>query len=354
LAAERDDEERFIPDSWKATDAAFDDAEELFDALLRWKASRAGSNFRLQYETSHDQYMSSCWDDLTESFDDPRFELSLLLSRTRNDTLVTLDLTDLLLGGWLEPDELPHRTARERLANDVSASGPVIVVTEGRTDARLLSRATSLAAPELRDSFSFLDFDGTSTPGGVDRVVSLTRGLAAAGVMNRVISVFDNDIAGRIGAEILRKSTLPKRTTVTLLPDVPYARRYPTRGPHGEQHTDVNGRAVAIEMMFGVSIMKAANAGQLPAVRWLSYNNQLNDYQGAVESKGNIQTQLTKALAVTSLEQLHPEVARGCRRMAAMLIEAAAEATPALASEFSPLLSHRAREGRRGAEEVSG
>ena len=58
-----------------------------------------------------------------------------------------MDLTVIVLGGYLEADAQPHRDARERLAADVAAGGPVIVIAEGSSDARWLSRLLEVAAP---------------------------------------------------------------------------------------------------------------------------------------------------------------------------------------------------------------
>ncbi len=198
-------------------------------------------------ESPEDYYLNQALEELGEAFDDPRFTLALALARHRGNERVVLDLTDLLLGGWLEPDEVPHLTAQRRLANEVTASGPVIVVTEGSTDARLLAHALRLSEPDLAASFSFLDFEGTSNPGGADKVVSLVRGMAAASVMNRIIAVLDNDTAGREAQRVLLQGQLPSHITVTRLPDVPYASRYPADGPEGRQLSLVNGRVAAID-----------------------------------------------------------------------------------------------------------
>ena len=76
---------------------------------------------------------------------------------------------------------------------------------------------------------------------------------------------------------------------VTLLPSVEYAENYPTKGPAGDSHLNVNGRAATIEMMFGLAVMETANEGRRPPVRWSSYDKRIHDYQGMLEHKGDIQ-----------------------------------------------------------------
>jgi hypothetical protein len=117
---------------------------------------------------------------LRKSFDEPRFALSLALTNTRAATMVTLDLTDLVLGGWMKADDLPHRDARTRMGAAVAASGSVIVIAEGASDARWLRRRWRSQHPLPRTCSS-----------------SLTKGMAAAGVMTRIVAVLDHDIAGR-------------------------------------------------------------------------------------------------------------------------------------------------------------
>lgn len=345
IDAELNDPEAYSPDDWDQVKRKHhNNAGELMQAMLTWHSRGGGRRFAAP-EDPEEQFMHSLWHDLVEVFDDPRFELALVLARTRDTTIVTLDLTDLLLGGYLEPDEVPHRTARTRFASEVAASGRVIVITEGRTDADFLTRAIAIAEPDLMDSFSFLDFDGTSSPGGVDRVVSLTRGMAAAKVMNRIVAVLDNDTAGRGALEQLKRSNLPPRITATLLPDVEFGFNYPTLGPEGIRSGNINGRAVTVEMMFGPLILRAPNEAALPAIRWTGYNSSVGDYQGSLEgAKGPIQDRIRRVLRAGSIDSLDSEVADGCRRLASMLIRATAEATPALASDVSPLLWARVRE----------
>ena len=57
--------------------------------------------------------------------------------------------------------------------------------------------------------FEFLDFAEYRAPGGTDRVVSLTKGMATAGVMNRIVAVLDNDTAGRVAADQLADLAFP-------------------------------------------------------------------------------------------------------------------------------------------------
>jgi len=342
LDSEREEQDRYVPETWEPFAAKFASSDQLLDALLEWERDALRGR-RMNAFHSEDGFLEHQWEDLIEAFDDPRFELALKLRRARSATSVVLDMTDLLLGGYLEIDELPHRTARERYSHEVVSSGPVIVVTEGRTDARWLRAALGLAAPELKAAFSFLDFEGTSAPGGVDRVVSLTRGMAAAGVMNRVVAVLDNDAAGRAAEQQLRRSALPRHMTVVRLPDVELARSYPTLGPQGDHSADINGHAVTIEFMFGPAPL-TSRSGMLAPVRWGGYNASVQAYQGGIEEKAQVGDRIDRELAAGAIDELDPMVAAGCRLLVAMLVRSAAVASPSMASQHSPLLWGRARE----------
>jgi hypothetical protein len=343
LAAELSDPERWVPDEWEQLARELGSGLEHLNAVVKHRRSHPYRRLPTD-ESPLEVYLNHWWEDLCEAFDDPRFRLSLLLGPALGTTQVTLDLTDPLLGGYLEADELLHLSARRRRERETAASGQIIVVTEGSSDSFLLRRALELAEPGIASYFSFLDFAGYSAPGGTDRVVSLTRGLAAAQVMNRVIAVLDNDTAGHQALRILQSTGLPDRIRFYSLPDMEYAREFPTLGPGGFANLDVNGRALSIEMMFGLAVLRDANGGSMPHVRWSSYNGALGQYQGAIENKISIQDQLYRLLKASTLAALPPEMADGCRRLARFLVQSAAQATPTMASESSPLLSARSRQ----------
>jgi hypothetical protein len=290
-------------------------------------------------------FLHGWWEELHEAFDDPRFALALTLARTRATTPVTVDLSDLVLGGWLEGTELPHQAARSRLSTAISADGPVIVIVEGSSDARWLERALELAVPEVSHCFEFLDFHQHNPPGGVDRVVSLTKGMAAAGVMNRVVAVFDNDTAGQDAARHLAGSSLPERFSVVTLPDVSFAGTYPTLGPEGQHNGNVNGRAVSIEFMFGDQVLRDED-GSLFAVRWQSFIERASDYQGrlAAAHKKVVANRIGRALAEQDRQLISEEVLQGCRRLSKMLINAAHPPERVPASDASVLSSAWARD----------
>ncbi|MEP7194339.1 MAG: hypothetical protein ABI903_15930 [Actinomycetota bacterium] len=324
---------------WPEDRRSYPDGAAITAALATRRGQAAGAGVPPDMRSHpEDHFLYEQWMSLREAFDDPRFALSLSLSRTRASTLVTLDLTDLVLGGWLTTDEMHHRDARSRMSAAVAASGPVIVIAEGASDARWLRRSLEIAAPDVAHHFEFLDFAGYSAPGGTDRVVSLTKGMAAAGVMNRIVAVLDNDTAGREAARQLAALDLPSGLAVVSLPAVSYADQYPTLGPAGPAAADVNGRAASIEFMFRDHILRDTDGCLFP-VRWHSFIESAGEYQGRLDNKhkNEVGERIDRALSGASSDVVPDQVLDGCRRLTSMLLAAADPPRHVPASEGSVL-----------------
>lgn len=168
--------------------------------------------------------------------------------------------------------------------------------------------------------------------------MSLTKGMAAARVMNRIVAVLDNDTAGRVAAKQLADLAFPARIVVTNLPDVAYVALYPTLGPGGFATADLNGRASSIEFMFGDDILRDTDGALFP-VRWQSFIETVAEYQGRLDSnhKTIVGQRIDQALAEASSNAMSEQVLGGCRRLADMLLVAADPPPHIPASEFSHL-----------------
>lgn len=64
-----------------------------------------------------------------------------------------------------------------------------MILTEGRSDASLLNDALHLLYPHLADYFSFMDF--AEYGGGAGQLANLVRAFSGAGIVNRVVALFD-------------------------------------------------------------------------------------------------------------------------------------------------------------------
>jgi hypothetical protein len=160
---------------------------------------------------------------------DERFALRLVLLAFPHDEVV-LDVTDIEEGGWV--------TDVGRIASDAALSitgmagmhAPVVVLTEGRTDAEFLRAGLRVLYPHLTDLIRFLDYEGRPE-GGVGALVRMIRAFAAAGIVNRVIAIFDNDTAASDVLRTLDMSKVPDQIKVVRYPYLKLAESYPTLGP---------------------------------------------------------------------------------------------------------------------------
>lgn len=208
---------------------------------------------------------------------------------------VELNLTELNEGGWLD-DEDAHTLASSALASlrgVASTHSPIVVLTEGRTDAEFLSAALRILHPQLTDLIRFLDFD-RKNQGSAGALVTSVKAFAAAGIANRVVALFDNDTAAREALRSLDLEALPSNIVFHCFPDIDLATRYPTLGPPSssspEGHiepADVNGLAGSIELYLGADVLAQPNGALIP-VQWRSYSEGVRAYQGEVIAKSEI------------------------------------------------------------------
>jgi hypothetical protein len=219
------------------------------------------------------------------------------------DEEVYLDVTELVEEGWMpfEPDKLPSQALSTLRANSGPYT-PVIVLTEGTTDAEFLAAGLELLFPHLTDIIKFLDYEARPE-GGVGALTRLVKSFAAAGVANRVVAIFDNDSAAADAMRTLSRSRLPTNIVTTQYPALDELREYPTLGPpannnpNGTQElADVNGLAGSIELYLGRDVLTDA-AGNLLPVQWQSFIKGIDRYQGEVLDKQGIQKSFRAKLA---------------------------------------------------------
>jgi hypothetical protein len=82
----------------------------------------------------------------------------------RPDALVSLDVTDLIGGGWLSADADPREAALFAFGWAERHASPIVVLTEGPTDARILETALAVIYPHLRGFIRFADFSHDQRP----------------------------------------------------------------------------------------------------------------------------------------------------------------------------------------------
>ena len=207
---------------------------------------------------------------------------------------VTLDVSDLFHGGWLDADECVCQGHRSECAVGTGPLAPTVILAEGRSDIRVLKRSLSLLFPERQEYFSFFEHTELSVDGGVGYLVKFLKAFAAARVPLRLVAIFDNDTIGLQAHRHAQDVGLPENIILLRLPDIDIAREYPTIGPQGFHFLDVNGHAASIELYLGRTALTAN--GQLRRVRWTGYVKAADAYQGEVESKDDVERSFLRDL----------------------------------------------------------
>ena len=226
--------------------------------------------------------------------------LRALLDACPNVNSVTLDVTDLVGGGWLESGDAVCSTRRKGELSTVHPGSPTVVLAEGKSDITVLRRSLSRLFPERQEYFSFFEHSELKVDGGAGYLVKFLKAFAAARAPLRIVAVFDNDSAGRQALAQVEEIGLPANIIALRLPDTDLARHYPTVGPQGYHVVDINGRAASIELYLGRDAL-TVNGGLRP-VRWIGYLSATGSYQGEVEGKA----QVVEAF-LRQLDEIHSE-----------------------------------------------
>jgi hypothetical protein len=219
--------------------------------------------------------LRSLWD-----YDDPRFVVRAYIEAMLGDLEVVFDVTDLAEAGWLRSGD-PRAEALEHFQWVATNGSPAIIFSEGKTDAEFLDAALRILRPHLSGFIRIANFD-SPREGSAGALVNTVRTLAAAGIANRVVALFDNDTAAAEALTSLQTSTLPPNIAVIQLPDTPLGTQYPTIGPEGPARSEINGRAASIELYLGHDVLTYPGSQELRPVQWTGFSHKLRRYQGEV------------------------------------------------------------------------
>ena len=277
---------------------------------------------------------------------DERLMLRAILDALPDAKEVVADFSAMVYGGYYEPDEPVCANARKAWAETHPVYGRIVILTEGRSDTRILSAAMAAMNPHLVDLFGFLDFDGLKLQGSADSLAKTVRAFVGARMSARVIAIFDNDTAGAAALDTLTDIDLPSNIKVIALPPSAVGSRYPTQGPHGLADMDVNGLACSIELYLGPALVMP-DGGYHP-VRWTGWNSKLGRYQGAVEHKEQIESNFMASLAScldpAAARQRFPDLAEVVDHIAFIFAkgrDSAAEAADAVTSRLTGVAPDR-------------
>ena len=219
--------------------------------------------------------------------------------------MLIYDVSDLVVCGYLGQDEDPIEQVINLSTNEIHTYGSTVILTEGRSDAWMLKETMALLYPHLAGYFSFMDFAEFRVGGGAGELANLVKSFAAAGIVNRVIAIFDNDAAATVSLNQLKTVKLPKHIVPMQLPDSAALTSYPTLGPSGPSSMDINGLAASIELYLGIDVLRDSH-GNLSPIQWTGYQPAIRKYQGELLAKSDVQSRFREKVRTAKADQTLP------------------------------------------------
>jgi hypothetical protein len=140
-----------------------------------------------------------------------------------------------------------------------------------------------------------MDFDGARVSGGVGSLANIVKAFSGAGIINRVIALFDNDTAAAAALHTLRRANISENIRILTLPGIDLLDDYPTLGPSGLMNMNVNGMAGSIELYLGEDVLQDPQGTYCP-IQWTGYDSGVKKYQGEVLTKDSIQKRFKRKL----------------------------------------------------------
>jgi hypothetical protein len=201
---------------------------------------------------------------------DPYIILRLLAENKENEECtVSWNCCCLIQSGWIREDQI---------AGELLAEYKILIITEGSTDSFVLQKSLLKLKPEISDFFSFIDMKSNYPFTGTGSLYNFCSGLTKIYIQNKIIAIFDNDLAGTEAYEKAIKLERPKNMHISKLPNHDLFSSFDTIGPNGEIKCNINGLAVSIECFLDFE----SSGLKQPKARWTSYIQGYNQYQGSI------------------------------------------------------------------------
>jgi hypothetical protein len=226
---------------------------------------------------------------------DQNVALRLVLEILPENENFVYDVTDLILSGYFDLETDLVEYASNISSQDYYNNGKRIILTEGKSDTLVLSESLKLLYPHLSDYFTFMDFDGAKVGGGAGSLANMVKSFSGAGIINKVIAVFDNDTAAHAALKGIQNAKISKNIKIYTLPDVEILKDYPTIGPSGMVNMNVNGLAGSIETYLGRSNLIDTNENFYP-IQWTGLDFSSQKYQGEITEKDRVQKKFKEQL----------------------------------------------------------
>jgi len=214
--------------------------------------------------------------------------LRLALEVIPEDENFVYDVTELILSEYFDVDEDLVEYAANISSQEYYNNGKCIILTEGKSDTLVLSESLNLLYPHLADYFTFMDFDGAKVGGGAGSLANMVKSFSGAGIINKVVAVFDNDTAAHSALKGLKNAKISNNIKIFTLPDIDILRDYPTIGPSGMVNMNVNGLADSIEPYLGRECLLNSEGEYYP-IQWTGLDAGLQKYQGEITEKDRVQ-----------------------------------------------------------------
>ncbi len=219
----------------------------------------------------------------------------VILEAFDDEELLILDYTYLYEGGWCGeyPDEDSYKVPK------------TVILTEGSTDAFIISTALKLLYPSVTKYYSFIDFSAYEVQGSTNYLTHYLKAFIAAGIENRILALYDNDSAGLAEIKNLQKIPFPDNVRIMHLPNLDFCNEYPTIGPSGKNVENINGRACSIELFLGKDIL--LSKGVFYPIRWKSYIDKVEAYQGEIIAKSEVLKMFDEKRKKAEIEGINSE-----------------------------------------------
>jgi hypothetical protein len=229
--------------------------------------------------------------------------LRLALEIIPADEDFAYDVTDLISSGYFDIEDDLVEYSSNLSSQDYYNNGKRIILTEGKSDTLILSESLKLLYPHLSDYFTFMDFDGAKVGGGAGSLANMVKSFSGAGIINKVIAVFDNDTAAHAALKGLQKAKISNNIKVFTLPEIEILNDYPTIGPSGMVNMNVNVLAGSIEPYLGKSVL-TDDEGNLYPIQWTGLDQGLQKYQGEITEKDKVQSNFKEQLKACQKDNL--------------------------------------------------